>query len=98
MPQRPPRIQPVNRPLHRRENRPSSAARGYGSRWRRLRASIIAARPACQACGTKPSRDVDHVVSRAKGGTDDPANLVALCHSCHSKKTVAVDNGFGRGR
>ncbi|MGZ6527901.1 MAG: HNH endonuclease [Actinomycetota bacterium] len=28
------------------------------------------------------------------GGTNDRANLQALCHRCHSRKT-APENGFG---
>ena len=29
---------------------------------------------------------VDHLVSKAAGGTDDDFNLVACCRSCNSKK------------
>lgn len=41
--------------------------------------------------------DVDHIVPREQGGSDQWSNLQALCHSCHSKKTATEDGGFGRG-
>jgi predicted kinase len=31
--------------------------------------------------------DVDHIIPKRHGGTDDEANLQALCHACHSRKT-----------
>ena len=31
--------------------------------------------------------DVDHIVRRTEGGTDDPDNLVILCANCHRLKT-----------
>jgi hypothetical protein len=34
--------------------------------------------------GLRPCRD--HIISRAKGGTDDPANIVPCCRSCNSTK------------
>jgi hypothetical protein len=40
----------------------------------------------CQRCGSHQNLTVDHVVPRAKGGTDDPSNLQTLCGSCNSSK------------
>lgn len=43
----------------------------------------------CVACGNSPVHDaqcqlqVDHIVPRAEGGGDDPANLRSLCASCN---------------
>jgi 5-methylcytosine-specific restriction protein A len=59
-------------------------------------AAVLRERPVCEECGREGATDVDHVVSLERGGTHDPANLRALCHGCHSRKTVAVDGGFGR--
>jgi 5-methylcytosine-specific restriction endonuclease McrA len=51
--------------------------------------------PDC-ACGCgQPATDVDHIVSRAAGGSDDHANLQSLAHGHHSRKTVLHDGGFG---
>lgn len=98
---------PTKPPCHRPalpaipDGRGSSAARGYGRRWRKLRESVLRRRPLCEDCLarglTVAAEDLDHVVARAKGGTDDEANLRPLCHACHSAKTVREDGGFGRG-
>ena len=33
--------------------------------------------------------DVDHIVPKALGGSDDMDNLQTLCRACHKQKTVA---------
>jgi hypothetical protein len=45
----------------------------------------------CRYCSSEESLEVDHVVPLAKGGSNDPANLVASCRSCNRKKGVRVD-------
>jgi HNH endonuclease/Helix-turn-helix domain len=76
--------------------------RGYGSQWRRLREWVLAREPLCRAClaqgRTEPATDVDHIVARSRGGSDEPSNLQALCASCHARKTASEDGGFGRDR
>jgi 5-methylcytosine-specific restriction protein A len=53
----------------------------------------------CQAEGkTTRATDVDHIVPRRQGGTDDQSNLMPLCHSHHSQKTAMNDGGFGNRR
>lgn len=86
--------------------REAASRRGYGAKWRRLRAKVMAAialdqgwpYALCEHCLKNIKRvkatDLDHKVSKRLGGTDDPENLQALCHSCHSKKTVKEDGGF----
>lgn len=49
----------------------------------------------CAICGTVGQMHLDHRIPRSRGGTDDPGNLQLLCASCHSKKTVRQDGGFG---
>jgi ATP adenylyltransferase len=47
------------------------------------------ARSRCELCGISAERkalEVDHIVPRNKGGSDDPSNLQALCYSCNSMK------------
>lgn len=46
----------------------------------------------CQRCGHKGESgyrldcvQVHHIVRRADGGTNEPANLVTLCGTCHKK-------------
>jgi 5-methylcytosine-specific restriction protein A len=77
------------------DTRPSASRRGYGVQWREIRRAVIARDPICVSCMVERSTDVDHRVPRARGGSDSPANLVGLCHSCHSRKTAREDRGFG---
>ena len=39
----------------------------------------------CVLCGSVEKLHRHHLVSRSKGGTDTPANQVALCEECHRK-------------
>jgi 5-methylcytosine-specific restriction protein A len=84
---------------HNREyerGRGSGAARGYGHAWQRLRKLILARDPICKAQGcNQASSQVDHIVSRRRGGTDDPSNLQGLCRGHHSSKTARTDSGWG---
>lgn len=67
--------------------------RGYGSKWDRLRKTILQRdKHLCQDClpdRVTPATQVDHVKPKADGGTDDPANLRSLCRPCHDRKTYA---------
>jgi 5-methylcytosine-specific restriction protein A len=59
--------------------RGTASQRGYGKKWRDLRAAAIAAQPWCSFCHHPGSRDnplsADHVVEKARGGSDDPSNI-----------------------
>ena len=71
--------------------------RGYGTAWDKLRKVIIARdKGLCQEHRRdgklRTGNNVDHILSKAKGGTDDPSNLELLCADCHKAKT-AKDNG-----
>jgi len=61
---------------------------GYDLRaWRRL-CDMINLRDgwACQAaCGCTAELSMHHIVPRAEGGSDDPANLITLCSMCHDE-------------
>lgn len=38
----------------------------------------------CQKCKAKHTRlEVHHIVFKSKGGTNEPDNLITLCHECH---------------
>jgi len=70
--------------------RPSAAQRGYGSEWRRVSAAVIAATSLCHWCGEPATADdpftADHLVPRARGGTNDRSNLVGAHRSCNSRR------------
>lgn len=81
--------------LHQRlsrqpDQRGSATERGYGYHWQQVSAAYLRRSPECVVCGAQAT-DVDHIVPRSRGGTDDEDNLQALCHSCHSRKTRRVD-------
>jgi ATP adenylyltransferase len=43
----------------------------------------------CELCGAHEDQralEVDHILPRNHGGTDDPSNLQALCYSCNAMK------------
>lgn len=88
--------------LEAERRRGSSAARGYDASWHRTRARYLVelrrhdpdgiAR--CENCAT-PEEDgrplhVDHIDGLGPDGPrgHDPANLQALCASCHATKTA----------
>ena len=79
-------------PIDGRYPRRSSAQRGYGYAWRKLRAEHLEIEPHCRECRTQgrgrvDASDVDHIIPKLKGGKDTHDNLQSLCHSCHSVKT-----------
>jgi len=67
--------------------------RGYGNDWLRLRKiamerDLWLCQPCLDAGIATPAREVDHITPKAKGGTDDPDNLQAICIPCHAAKTA----------
>lgn len=62
-----------------------------GAAWRRLRAAVLEREPLCRDCYKRgritTATDVDHHDNNPTN--NDPENLVALCHECHSRKTQA---------
>lgn len=96
-------------PAHRRERqrrqdarRGSSAARGYGGKWPALREMVLRREPRCVECQKRGrltlAQEVDHIVPKSRGGTDDIENLQSICRTCHARKTALEDGGFGRER
>jgi len=79
----------------RERQRRSAAARGYGRGWQAIRAEHLALEPDCACDCGQVATDVDHIVPRRLGGSDDHVNLQSLAHGHHSRKTVLQDGGFG---
>ena len=51
----------------------------------------------CEACGVSirtTQIDVDHIVPRALGGSNDISNLQALCRTCNAQKRHLDDTNF----
>lgn len=102
MPTRPPYHRPQR--AHVPEDRPHSASRGYGRRWRKCRAAHLAVYPLCAECERqgrlRGATVVDHI--RPHHGDPellyDPGNWQSLCKRCHDQKTASRDGGFGRPR
>lgn len=65
----------------------------YGHTWRKTRDKILSRDcGVCQPCKRRgivtAATIVDHIKPKAKGGTDSPENLEAICKACHAKKTA----------
>ncbi|WP_227254836.1 HNH endonuclease [Frigoriglobus tundricola] len=84
------------------DSRPSAHKRGYTRNWQRLRLMVLNDEPLCRHCAANgrdvAAEHVDHDVALEAGGTNDPSNLVPLCASCHSRKTVERYGGLGRAK
>jgi ATP adenylyltransferase len=55
----------------------------------------------CELCGISAqdkALEVDHIIPRNKGGSDDPSNLQALCYSCNAMKRDRDDTDFRQVR
>jgi 5-methylcytosine-specific restriction enzyme A len=84
--------------------RPTAAARGYGSRWQKLRDRFLRKNPICVMCkATKritAANTVDHIIPHRGDPVLmwDENNLQALCTTHHNVKTDTEDGGFGNVR
>lgn len=84
---------------NKRDKRLTTSARGYGSEWRKLR-QIVLKRDhylcQCDDCRRtnriNAAHDVDHIIPKAQGGTDDLSNLRAISTECHRLKTAKKDS------
>ena len=79
------------------ERRGSSAERGYGRTWRRVRLMVLADEPLCRMCKADgrltAASEVDHIDGDSRN--NQRGNLRPLCKPCHSRRT-ARDQGFAR--
>jgi 5-methylcytosine-specific restriction protein A len=98
MPNRAPRHQPYppqrRDPQAERQRQQQEHVRLYHTkRWERFRAARLMQDPVCQDCLQAPSEHVHHTTKVR----DEPNNLcsyehtLALCESCHSRRTPRVE-------
>lgn len=76
--------------------------RGYSNAWLKASKTFLIVHPLCAECQrmgrVTPATEVDHIIPH-KGNKKlfwDTKNWQPLCHTCHSRKTVKEDGGFGR--
>ncbi|MEA1015597.1 HNH endonuclease [Sphingosinicella sp. LY1275] len=66
--------------------------RGYGREHERMRDELLRTVILCEECTrngrTTPGTHADHIVPKAKGGTDERSNYQLLCASCHALKSI----------
>jgi len=88
-----------HRAAHVEEQRPSARRRGYDRDWERIRAEHLELEPWCRfhlELGDRvPATEVDHILARRRGGTDDHSNLRSLCKPHHSRRTAIDQSGWG---
>lgn len=75
--------------------RPSAAKRGYDRHWQRFRRHYLAENPLCVACDRNGklalATDIHHRIPMRQRPDLQyvEANLVSLCHACHSSITAS---------
>ncbi len=104
MPMRPPVHRPIGAAPPRQaaqqynQARGSAASRGYGHRWRKVRAAWLAGHPQCCHPGCiQPATEVDHIVPH-NGNYElmwSHNNFQGLCKPHHAAKT-RLENPPGR--
>ncbi len=75
--------------------------RGYGASWGRARRAALARdKHLCQPCfatgRVTVATQVDHILPKAKGGTDELSNLQSICVPCHKSKTIKDAGGVAK--
>ncbi|GHV44273.1 HNH endonuclease [Clostridia bacterium] len=67
----------------------------YDRRWRNISAAYLAKHPLCADCQKAgrltPATETHHIIPVADGGSDNDANLMGLCKSCHSRRTMEAN-------
>ena len=74
----------------------SRQSRGYGAQWERDRLAVLARDcylcqcPLCKGGELRVTiaTEVDHILPKAQGGTDDHRNLRAVNRECHARLSI----------
>ena len=66
--------------------------RGYGNAWDKLRKKVLERdHYLCKVCDNSgiltKGNQVDHILNKKRGGSDDMGNLQTICEPCHNAKT-----------
>ena len=57
--------------------------------WHKLRRRVLRGSDVCHVCGNRGADQVDHVVARGAGGSDELSNLAPIHREpCHRLKTL----------
>ena len=79
---------------------PSPSADRQLEQWRAVRAVVLARDShTCRGCGEtcfQGETNVHHLIPRAAGGIDDPANLITLCDGCHAAHHPNLQGALAR--
>ena len=71
----------------------TSKGSDMGPRWSGVRAKVLRdSAGICAKCKGDGACEVDHIISRRSGGSNDYENLQALCRLCHSRKSASEGN------
>jgi len=86
MPTGPKKLKPEG---HTAPERGTTAQRGYGGDWPKIRLAKLAQNPVCEfqfppTC-TGWASEVDHILPLSQGGTNEGSNLRSTCKACHCR-------------
>ena len=61
------------------------------SKWKAIRQQVLARdQHTCYVCGAEATQ-VDHIIAKVNGGTEDLGNLGAICAKCNALKGSTID-------
>lgn len=76
------------------KRRGNTTQRNYGAPWAKLSTTVITRDGHCTDCGTTgtPTNPLtaDHIIPKARGGTDDLHNLICRCRRHNSAKGTTL--------
>ena len=67
----------------------SKSATPLPRNWAVIRRRVLRGSDVCSICNQPGADEVDHVVPRYLGGTDDISNLRPVHRACHARKSAA---------
>ena len=73
----------------------------YGRAWKRIRDRYASQHPNCELClmtmRVSKATEIHHIVPISRGGKHIEANLMALCHECHTWIHTREQKGENNG-